>query len=461
MNPWFNINFGVRYEFQKPAYDLFDRLGTILVERDAQSGRYSGSLLWAGTNPLAGNSPPNRRGYGRGLQVTDFNNFAPRLGISVQLPQGILLRSAFGMFYNSSFMQEAQDKNKFYPYSTSQFFTANTGTKPDLAITDPGPGFQNTEAIGGWPQNPNNLTPYSNQWNLSLQKVLPTDVTLMLAYVGASNRRQIGYAPFNTAPIPGPGPIQPRRLLPEFGDIQYGNNDYKSNYNALQVTAVRGFRHGLQLNANYTWGRSMDDQSSLAETRTQNPFDRRADYSRSSFDVRHVFQTSFVFDAPFGRGRRYGAGVNRVADTIIGGWSIEGIIRFQTGAAVNVLSGLDRANVGQSSQRPNVLRNPNDGPRTPDEWFDTKAFVQTAPFTFGNAGAFIVQADGRRSVDISLFKRFVIREGHSLAVRGELYNLPNLVSFGDPNATLTSTSFGRITSASDARQIQLALRYSF
>lgn len=460
VGPRLTLTFGVRYEFQKPVYDVYDRLGTILVERDANTGKFSGSLLWAGPNALTGQGP-NRRHYGRGLQVTDPNNFAPRVSLVTQLPGAIILRSGFGIFFNSTFMQEAQDKNKFYPYSTSQFFTANTGVLPNLALTDVGPAYGNTEAIGGWPQNPDNRTPYSQQWNFSLERMLPQSVLFRAAYVGAANRKQIGYSPFNTAPIPGPGPVQPRRLLPQFGDIQLGNNEYNSNYNALQLTAYRRFANGLQFNANYTWGRSMDDQSSLAETRTQNPFNRRADYSRSSFDVRHVFQTSFLFEVPYGRGLRFGGGLAPWTNALLGGWSLEGIFRFQSGAAVNAVSGVDRANVGQSTQRPNVSRDPNNGPKTPDQWFDTAAFTPAAQFSFGNAGAYILNADGRRAVDLSLFKKFAFGERHALSFRAEMYNMPNLVSFGDPNANLNSTAFGRVTSATDPRQIQLVLRYSF
>ena len=116
---------------------------------------------------------------------------------------------------------------------------------PDLAITDAGPSYNNTTAIGGWAQNPANRTPYSQQWNFFIQRQLPSEVVFNVGYVGSSNHNQIGYVPINTAPIPGPGTLQPRRLMPDYGDINGGLNDFNSNYHGLQTSAVKRFNHGL------------------------------------------------------------------------------------------------------------------------------------------------------------------------------------------------------------------------
>ena len=81
-----------------------------------------------------------------------------------------MVRSAYGIFYNSTFVQELQDMRKFWPYTIQQVFQANTGVLPTLPITGTGPSFSNTSAIGGWPQNPENRTPYSEQWNFTIQR---------------------------------------------------------------------------------------------------------------------------------------------------------------------------------------------------------------------------------------------------------------------------------------------------
>ena len=104
------------------------------------------------------------------------------------------------------------------------------------------------------------------------------DLTLDLAYVGSANKRQIGYNPINAALTPGPGDVQARRLLPNFGDLDGGENRYSSNYNSFRANLIKRFSKGLQVDANYTWGRAMDNTSSLAEARTQNPYDLRAEW---------------------------------------------------------------------------------------------------------------------------------------------------------------------------------------
>lgn len=462
------INMGVRWEFANPPYDTTDRLGNLLVTRDPQTGVYAGNLMWATTNPAinpatgTANDPPNQLGYGRSLKRSNYRDFAPRFGISYQLDSRTVIRTAYGIFYNSTFVQELQDLRKFWPYTPQELFTANTGTTPDLLITDA--ARAGTVSIGGWSQNPENRTPYSQQWNFTIQRQVMNDLAVDIGYVGNANKRQIGYSSLNTAPVPGPGPVNPRRLLPAFGELDAGYNQYNSSYNSFRANAVKRFSAGLQFQVNYTWGKALDNQSSLAETRAQNQYDRRSDWGRSSIDLRHIFQASYVYELPFGRGKRFGSGWARSADWALGGWSVEGITRVQTGAPFNVTVGQDRANVGRSSQRPNVLRNPNiGGNRNVDvPWFDTTAFVLQPIYTYGNAGSFITQADGRNNWDVAAQKDFKFwREGNFVQFRAELFNMVNHVNFGNPQGSFASSAFGKVTSATSARQIQFGLRYQF
>jgi hypothetical protein len=462
------LNLGLRYEFQNAPYDVTDRLGNLWVRRDPSNGRYFGTLLWATTNPEIDpdtgqrNQPAKTEGFGRALMQSDYNNFAPRIGLAWTVMPRTVVRAGYGIFYNSTFVQELQDMRKFWPFTVQQVFTPNGDRIPDLSITGEGPSFSNTAAIGGWPQNPENRTPYSQQWNFTVQQQLLDDMSLEIGYVGNSNKKQVGYTAINSPLTPGPGLVQPRRLMPNFGDLDGGANRFGSNYHSLQTSLKKRFSRGLQFNANYTWGKVLDDQSSLAEWKTQDPFNMRADYSRASIDLRHIFSVSYVYDLPFGRGRQFGASWNRATNLLLGGWTLDGLIRAQTGRPYNVVTGRDHANVGRTYQRPDVLRNPNDGPKTPDRWFDTTAFVLPAPFSYGNAGAFLVDGDGRLYTDISIGKRFYVTEGHYFELRGEFYNLPNVVKLGDPATNFSASgSFGSITSASDARQVQLALRYTF
>src|SRR5438046_6546791 len=115
---------------------------------------------------------------------------------------------------------------KFWPFTVQQVFTANTGTIPDLRITGDGPGFSNTAAIGGWPQNPENRTPYSQQWNFTVQRQVMEDLSLQIGYVGTSNKKQVGYTAINSPLKPGPGIVGPRRLLPDYSVLDGGAHPF-------------------------------------------------------------------------------------------------------------------------------------------------------------------------------------------------------------------------------------------
>ncbi len=465
------LNLGLRWESGIRPHDVNDALGNLLVTRD-QNG-YKAQLMWAGVNPLPNpatgelNSPPQTFGYGRALMANDMNNFGPRVGLAYQLTSKTVIRAGAGMFYNSTFMQEINDLRKFWPYLPQQEISYNRGAQPEFAITDAGPGFGSTQAIGGWPQNPSNRTPYSQQWNIFIQQQLMGDMTVDIGYVGSANRKQIGYHGWNNALTPAPGPIDPRRLLVAsgfVGNMDGGSNKFNSEYNALQIKLTKRFSKGLQLLGNYTWGKCMDDQSSLAEGKYQDFMNARADWSRCSYDIKHAFKLGYVYDLPFGRGHQFGGSWHPAVDAILGGWAVEGIMQVQSGTPSNARTGLDRANVGKTNERPNALRNANlpAGQRTVDKWFDTSAFAIQEAFTWGTAGAYTIDDDGRQVFDLSIAKRFRgFKEAHTLELRGEFFNFPNHPNFGAANTVLTNTAFGTINSNTSARQIQVALRYVF
>ena len=472
------LNLGMMYQFGSRPYDRTDRLGNLWVRRDETTGEYFGTLLWASENPqpapmdgrVSASSnpadyvtglPANLGGWGRALVGSDRNDIAPRLGLAYQVDDKTVIRSGFGIFYNSTFVQELQDLRKFWPFTVQQVLSPNRGGI-DLSITDGGPPFSSTAALGGWPQQPTNRSPYSMQWNFFIQRQVMDDMTLDIGYVGSGSRKQIGYSPFNNALTPGPGAIAARRLLPFFGDLDGGWNEFNGSYNGLQVKLLKRFSQGLQFNLNYTWQKALDGQSSLAEVKVQNPFNRRADYSRSSWDVRQVLNFSYVYELPFGKGRRFGGGISSAADAVLGGWSLEGITRLETGPPINVRVGQDIANTGRKRQRPNLVGDPNAGPKTPDAWFNAAAFEVPAQFSFGTAANYITDADGIVSFDIALQKQFRLSESNAIELRAEVFNAPNHVNFGYPTDNMRSGRFNTITGQStNPRQIQLGLRWRF
>ena len=469
------VNLGFRYEYNNPPYDTSDELGNLWVTPNPATGNL-GRLMWSTVNPEIEpetgerNQPAKRLGTTRALMFPDRNNFGPRAGIAYQVDRKTVIRTGVGAFYNSTFVQELQDLRKFWPYVPQQVGTVNTVTaespRPTFFADNPGPPYSSTAAIGGWPQQPTNRSPYSVQWNFFIQRELVDQLSLNVGYVGSTSRKQIGYTAVNTPLTPGPGPIQPRRYMPDFGNLDGGFNRFAGEYNALQVELNKRFGRGFGFRMNYTWSKAMDEQSSLAEWKTQDPFNIRNDWSRSSWDLQHVFQIAYQWDLPFGRGRRWGGDWNAAANALLGGWAIEGFTRFNSGPPVNVRSGRDIANVGRSYQRPDVTCDPNSGPKTAERWYNVDCFQFPKQYMYGNAGAFIVQAQGINAWDVSVAKQFQLAESQRLELRGEFFNMFNTTHFRKPGNriydTLASGSVARIFALQvEPRQIQLVLRYTF
>ena len=477
VNSKLTVNLGVRYEYSQPMYAVKNNIGSIWVQPNYSGGPWNAVNIWAGNNPLTG-AGPNQQGFGRGLQRSEYDDFAPRVGIAYQVTPRTVVRAGVGIFFNSSFAQEFQDRLKLSPYIIQELFTTNTGTVPDLLLTSQGPPPGNN--IGGWPQDPNKRTPYSEQWNFTVQQQLMNDLSLEVGYVGNANHHQIGYTQINQAFYPAPTPVATRRPLPQFGDMDGGFNIFNSNYEALHFSVVKRFSKGMQLQANYTYGKSLADQSSLAEEDTQNEYNRRPDWGRSSIDLRQVFKAAWVYELPFGKGKQFGSSWNPVANAILGGWVMDGIIQIQTPAPMNIVLGSDYTNSGKSggslpsAERPNLSCNPNglSNRNTSTPFYGTSCFSLPSPYTYGNAGFDVTDADGRQDIDFTLMKDFHIREKDTLEFRTEVFNLLNHVNMGQNltdltavgtgfNNTFGSPTFGRPTATTPSRQIQLVLRYFF
>jgi hypothetical protein len=201
----------------------------------------------------------------------------------------------------------------------------------------------------------------------------------------------------------------------------------------------------------YTRSKSIDD------VRTPNDvYNRRLEKSVSAFDAPNQFRFSGVWNIPFGHGRAFGAGVNRVVNLILGGWNLNGIVTVQSGFPIAITR--TAVSTGKSA----ALSDP-----TLAKWFDTSAFTIAPTYTYGTVGPFLpdVRTDPVRNVDSVLVKTFTasIRD-HAITTqfRSEFYNLFNHPQFAAPNGTITSQSFGQVTSqANSSRDIQFGLKVSF
>jgi hypothetical protein len=310
--------------------------------------------------------------------------------------------------------------------------------------------------------NPRMRTPYSSQWNLSVQRQLPGNLLLDVSYVGSNSVKLLQSRAENRA-FPGPGPVQARRPNPKYGALTWDDNGPPSNYNGLSTKLQKRFSAGLSLLTSYTWAHNLDIYSTERGGTAggpQNPLNWRPDYATSTADVKHAFLLSGVYELPFGKGKRY---LNKgAASYILGNWEWSNILGLYGGQPVAVTLGFDNASLGATGgQRPNLVANPVLSDRTRLRWFNTAAFARPDQFTFGNAGRNLLRGPALKNYDTAIMKNFVLHELKTLQFRAEMFNALNIVNFGQPTANFSSQDFGVILSARASRSIQMSLKFSF
>jgi hypothetical protein len=321
----------------------------------------------------------------------------------------------------------------------------------------------------------NRKTGYSQQFNFGIQREFPGNFLIEVGYL-ANLSRKLSVANVNINQIhpslvdavrPAGTFRQAYRPYPQFSGVTLTQPSFGiTDYHAGIVKLEKRYSHGLNLLATYTWSKNLDNIDSSAgnlgdDQNYQDVYNRDLDKGPSGLDIRHRFTWSSVYELPLGPGKRWlrsGPG-----SRVLGGWSIGAIATLQTGGPFTVITQTNTTNLFSPSQRANVLRDPNldPGERTLDRWFDTSAFAEPAPFTFGNAGRGIVRADGRINVDFSLLKNFNFTENAFVQFRGEVFNAFNHANFGLPGHSIGGPGFGVISDATDARIIQLGLRIVF
>ena len=167
-----------------------------------------------------------------------------------------------------------------------------------------------------------------------------------------------------------------------------------------------------------------------------------------------------LWEIPFGQGRRYYSNAGRVLDAIAGGWNLSVTQQARSGAPLSISGGTSNLGNGNGT-RADVIGNPAIANPSAAMWFNTSAFAAPALYTWGNAGMGILAGPGLLQFNTALSKQFRVTEGKSLEFRWEAYNALNRVNYNNPSTNVSSSLFGRITSAGTARYMQLALRFTF
>ncbi len=471
-NPKLTLDLGLRWEIYPPFAPQF-------------SGGFSNynpqnnSLVVAGV----GGNPDNlgRKNY--------YGYFAPRFGASYRLTDKTVLRAGFGISYtpypdnNYAFNYPVRANNAYNPavatygpaiLNTGQIATFQNGFPPAVLPTIPSNGI-----IPNAPTNQsyfvvplNYKNPYVESWNIAVERALPLGLTLDVAYVAnhGVDASQVQYN-LNAGLIPGAG----NAGLPEFAAFGRTNSTtqlfapYSTMFNSLQIKLNRRFSNGFALTTSYTYGKGMgfqvDDDTSLDFYVNQ-----QRNWARNDFDRTHTFVQSYVYELPFGPGKKWLR--SGLVGNIVGGWQVNGVLTIMTGTAMTLTPSTNNLNMPGNTQTVNQIapvQIPEGvGPNSP--WFSASSFAQpTTLGVFGNTGRNFLTGPGFFDLDASLFKTIAFRERYNLELRAEAFSITNTPEFGNPGTTLGSPNFGYVTStlggnstaSNGNRVVQLGVKFSF
>jgi len=491
------LNLGLRYELPFPSTETKNQVN--LFVPGAQSKVIP-------TAP-AGLLYPGDPGVPAGLIPTQKTAFAPRVGLAWD-PRGdskMVVSAAYGIFYEPYYTGQGgplQDPISAPPYLK----TLQLGF-PIHSFANP---FYNPNPFGvPFPQpmtllvvSKNLHLPYAQDWNLNIQRSFGADWLFQVGYVGTTGVRLPRFIEGNPAryipgfdsggnPLSTPNNANQRRLYsgctladpPQscvYGSVGEIASMANSSYNALETSLRKRFSHGLSFLASYTWAHSIDDVSSFNITGSasqpvagendlaQNPNDLAAERGRSMFDARHRFVLSYQWSIPYFEHSSTWYG------HALGNWQLNGIATAMSGTPFTVfdsndvsLQGSAPEITGFSANRPNVVGNPNSGPRTAGRWFNVSAFQRitqdpNSPVQqFGDEGRNAVEGPGYVNWDFSALKNIRLTETKELQFRGELFNVLNHTNFRLPVSDIESATFGQVQSDVSPRVIQVALKFLF
>jgi hypothetical protein len=441
VHPRLVMNLGVRYEYYTPFTEVAGRLYNVVSD---PFGEY--------------------RPKGQGIYDPDRNNWNPRVGLAYDLTgkQQTVLRAGFGVYTSPLppfFIMDQPTVDPRIPFAVD----ARREDIPDLAypisaqlqaaLNDPLQALQLgflPKVLGRRVIDPHLRDTYSTQWNLSLQQQMGAAWAAHVTYVGNSNVKTNGTRRANLV-----DPALGRRPVSTIGEIELIENSGRRRYHGLQLTLKKRETHGFSADVFYTWSHTLAYQG---EDATIQDFANIAGSAgNASSDTRHVLTFNYSYRLPWDR--LFSDGIGR---RIFEGWGLQGITRLSTGSPITITTGRDIRGDGTGGQRPNYVGGDQYAEdKTILQWFNRSAFALPATGTFGNLGAYTARGPKNLSVDLSIIKRIRLAETHEMQFRAEFFSLPNHPNFGSPNSTFTNSTFGRITSASGNRQVQLGLRYEF
>lgn len=450
--PTLTMSYGLRYEHYTPMRDVRNKAVVFdMATGDIVSGT---SAAWYKTSKL---------------------NFGPRLAFSwapAALRNKTVFRIGSGFYYGPGQTEDqlqpsANDRigrtissgaQLAYPFDTKQVFSSYNISDPNLGYQPRGYGIGYTV--------PERILSYT----ASVEQQTPGNAVLTVAYVGSQGRNlflrsvtnKIVGVTMNQATGVG---TAVREFGNRFAEIDYKTSGGTDNYNALQTTLNRRYSSGLSLGMQYTWAHSIGDSGGSNEANTAgNPYNFAADHGSNNFDVRHSFNMTALYALPVGKGKMYLKDAPALADAILGGWQLGGVVNARTGVPIDVLivrpdlayrdtrDGSTYANPvvvngqvvtvpvvntlgggnSRNVRRPDVVAGVNPYLKNGLSWINPAAFSVPAAGAFGNSARNSLTGPGLQQFDITLSKKFRVAEGKNVEFRSEFYNIFNHANFANP-----------------------------
>jgi hypothetical protein len=544
LRPSLTLNLGLRWEYFQPYKEVggseasFNMTGP--MHFDSATGMGSGSAQYLIPKQSIDramaviNDPSYSPNYGQVLAEDNVaivptsnphllegqkTNFAPRIGINYTADAKTVVRAGYGMFYGGL------ESLGYWPNLTENYPFQFTGTFPAASCTAFScsgngitiPNGYSSIIAAGFASNvigltmrgsdPAPKTPYTESYNLAVERSITNDIVATVSYVGNGSRHlQINVDANAPLALAAPGvSTQNFRPLPHSGGAAYVSYSAASSYNALQAKVEKRMSRGWNLLSTYTWGHALDNgntplgSSGDSGQQNYNLIPIKYDWSQSAFDTRQRLTLNTLYELPFGRGKAYANG-STVLDLLIGGWSTNATFVAQTGnyftvspSDINTVAGGSARAVGiadeyKSGGNSSVGGSCPSSVRTKNNWYNPCSF--TNPWDPTGSAHFLAPGDyvtdtstalsylgGRRNtvsgpgyerVNMSIFKRFKTFREQNVEFRSDIFNLFNTPSLGNPSNSGIGTNGGQITStrglqkyAPDSRFFQLSLRYNF
>ncbi len=547
--PKLTLNIGLRYDVSLPRTERRNRMNWF--DPNVTSPLNGGSISYTDpltqqtvTRALLGGEMFNNANI-RTNWVTDWKDIQPRFGFAYLAGKNTVIRGGYGIYYD----QTRSGANGLLSYGSQGFNQStnvvttynNDGATPYLHLNNPFPngliappgsslGLLNDVgygAIGPLRTAAAGRTPYEQSWSFGIQQQLGASTVLDVEYVGkkgthlyfagANNYNVLGrqvesltpnqignlgnyvanpFAPLLTGPyyansVLSSPTIQAYQLLLPFPQFTSVTTDEPptadSTYHALQISVEKRYSNGLELMANYTWSKSIDD-SSIYDTNVawlgnygansgfalQDPNNPSAERSLSTFDIPQQVKFSYTYDLPIGRGRAFLNNMPRALDLMFGGWKTAGVWTIHDGFPLQFTVSNGGSPIWTyGPQRPNITGTPTRSGGPESNWINNY-FAESGlssrsrpAYTLGNTPRTVgsVRSPFFFSSNLSILKEFPLSASHEalrLELRLEAENAFNHPVFGTPNTYVGDPNFGVINyTAVAARQCQLALKFYF